>query len=138
MAIFQVSAKLGSSLLFEPVTNHPFLTFLLPFFAYGFILTVYRLFFSPLSAVPGPKLAAVTRLWILYHDYQDQRTDIVIDLHRKYGPVVRLAPNEVSFTSTTAVKDIYTGSGRESGFPKGKEIVAGLLARNLTRILLVE
>ncbi|KAF3098978.1 hypothetical protein TWF102_004807 [Orbilia oligospora] len=119
MAIFQVSAKLGSSLLFEPVTNHPFLAFLLSFLAYGFILTVYRLFFSPLSAVPGPKLAAVTRLWILYHDYQDQRTDIVTDLHRKYGPVVRLAPNEVSFTSTIAVKDIYTGSGRESGFPKG-------------------
>ena len=120
MAIFQASAKLGSSILFESAANHPLLASLLVIFAYGLILTVYRLFFSPLSAVPGPKLAAVTRLWILYHDCKDRRTDTIVKLHRKYGPVVRLGPSEVSFTSTSAVKDIYTGAGRESGFPKGK------------------
>ncbi|KAK6503235.1 hypothetical protein TWF481_008264 [Arthrobotrys musiformis] len=119
MAIFQISTKLGSSVIAEAAISHPLLALSLSCFAYGVALAVYRLFFSPLSTVPGPKLAAVTRLWILYHDYKDQRTDIVIELHRKYGPVVRLGPNEVSFTSTSAVKDIYTGTGREGGFPKG-------------------
>ncbi|KAK6536708.1 hypothetical protein TWF281_000928 [Arthrobotrys megalospora] len=119
MAILQISTKLGSSILFESVVSNPLSSLIIFIFISGITLTVYRLFLSPLSAVPGPTLAAVTRLWILYHDYQDQRTDTIIKLHRKYGPVVRLSPNEVSFTSTSAVKDIYTGASRESGFPKG-------------------
>ena len=37
-------------------------------------------------------------------------------LHQKYGPVVCLAPNEVSFTSLAAVREIYSSGG--SGFDK--------------------
>ncbi|KAK6355034.1 hypothetical protein TWF696_004160 [Orbilia brochopaga] len=82
-------------------------------------VTIYRLYLSPLSVVPGPRLAAVTGLWILYRDYKGQRTKVITELHSVYGTAIRIGPNEVSFTSTTAVKDIYTGAGREGGFPKG-------------------
>lgn len=37
-------------------------------------------------------------------------------LHKKYGPVVRIAPNEVSFASLEAVKEIYASGG--SGYDK--------------------
>lgn len=36
-------------------------------------------------------------------------------MHSQYGDVVRLTPNEVSFASPAAVKDIYTSAG---GFVK--------------------
>ncbi|KAK6361451.1 hypothetical protein TWF730_005179 [Orbilia blumenaviensis] len=119
MAIFKIPIQLGGFVLLNSTVNNPLSTFVLLALVYGFTLATYRLLFSPLSAIPGPKLAAVTRLWILYHDYKNQRTDTITNLHKKYGPVVRIGPNEVSFTSTSAVKDIYTGSGREGGFPKG-------------------
>jgi len=37
-------------------------------------------------------------------------------LHLQYGPVVRIAPNEVSFTSPEAVKEVYCSGG--SGYDK--------------------
>ena len=40
---------------------------------------------------------------------------IFIDLHRKYGPVVRIAPNELSFASPQAARDILTAG---KGFDK--------------------
>lgn len=39
-----------------------------------------------------------------------------IDLHRKYGPVVRIAPNEYSLDDPAAVKAIY---GLGTTFTKG-------------------
>ena len=37
-------------------------------------------------------------------------------LHQEYGPVVRLAPNEISFSGLEAVKEIYASGG--SGYDK--------------------
>ncbi|KAK6539585.1 hypothetical protein TWF694_009795 [Orbilia ellipsospora] len=104
--------------ILEKYPLYPLLTFL-SFAVYCVGLVVYRLCLSPLSTIPGPKLAAATSWWILYHDYKNKRTDTITNLHRRYGPTVRIGPNEVSFTSATAVKDIYSGASRESGFPKG-------------------
>jgi hypothetical protein len=50
-----------------------------------------------------------------YRTYQYHRT--AIQLHSKYGKVVRIAPNEVSVGDPEAVKIIY---GAQSKFPKGK------------------
>ncbi|KXH28572.1 cytochrome P450 [Colletotrichum nymphaeae SA-01] len=43
-------------------------------------------------------------------------TKYIHTLHQQYGPVVRIAPNEVSFTSYEAVKEIYCSGG--SGYDK--------------------
>lgn len=38
----------------------------------------------------------------------------MLEFHQQYGPVVRLAPGELTYTTATAVKDIYGGrSGRK-------------------------
>lgn len=45
-------------------------------------------------ATPGPWIAQSTRLWLSYAiDFRNYHK-INIDLHRIYGPVVRILPNE--------------------------------------------
>jgi hypothetical protein len=69
------------------------------------------LLFSPIPAtVPGPLLARLTSKWILLVDLSGARAATVDALHKKYGPVVRLAPNELSFSSVECIKPIY-GAG---------------------------
>lgn len=39
-------------------------------------------------------------------------------LHERYGPIVRLAPNELSFIDAQAWQDIYTHHQGRPNFPK--------------------
>ncbi|RYP65630.1 hypothetical protein DL769_006261 [Monosporascus sp. CRB-8-3] len=67
-----------------------------------------NLLLSPIPAtVPGPIIARLTKKWILFVDLSGSRARTIHDLHQKYGPVVRLAPNELSFASLQSVKAIY-------------------------------
>lgn len=70
----------------------------------------WSLFFSPLARIPGPKSFAFSRLTLAYEDYKGTRTRKLNELHRKYGPVVRVGPNEVAFDSLSALRTIY-GAG---------------------------
>ena len=56
---------------------------------------VYPFFTSPLANVPGPKLNAITGWYMIYIDFTKQRTWYIHNLHQKYGPIVRIGPNEV-------------------------------------------
>ncbi|CCF34970.1 cytochrome P450 [Colletotrichum higginsianum] len=71
---------------------------------------------SPLLKVPGPGLSRFTSVVLRWHEFGANRTLYIHSLHLKYGPVVRIAPNEVSFTSYEAVKEIYGSLG--SGYDK--------------------
>ncbi|KAI4862728.1 cytochrome P450 [Hypoxylon rubiginosum] len=73
-------------------------------------LVIYRLYLHPLAKVPGPKLAAITSLWYVYQTRQGRMLVLNRNLHKKYGPSVRISPNEVSFDSEEAFQAIYTGS----------------------------
>ncbi|RDX48819.1 cytochrome P450 [Lentinus brumalis] len=77
---------------------------------------LYRLRFSPLARLPGSTLCALTRLPLMYHEFCGNRRKFVHALHLQYGPVVRIAPNEVAFASREAAKEIYTSGG--SGYDK--------------------
>ncbi|KAI3390494.1 hypothetical protein diail_9506, partial [Diaporthe ilicicola] len=74
---------------------------------YSTLRLVYNAFFHPLSKFPGPILYGTSRLPYLYHMARGDLTFTLLPLHEKYGPVVRIAPDELSFTHPDAWKDIY-------------------------------
>ncbi|KAI1496679.1 cytochrome P450 [Biscogniauxia marginata] len=68
-----------------------------------------------LNKYPGPFLASLTDLWRLW-DVYCQRPELTHQrLHAKYGDVVRLGPNTLSFADPKALKAIY---GLNKGFVK--------------------
>jgi hypothetical protein len=71
---------------------------------------IYLRFFSPLSAIPGPFSASVSRLWLLKHSWDGDMHRTMIRLHAKHGKLVRTAPDEVSVSDLSAIKKIY-GAG---------------------------
>ncbi|KAA8641317.1 uncharacterized protein ATNIH1004_001985 [Aspergillus tanneri] len=81
------------------------------------LVGIYRLTLHPLAKYPGPKLAAVTRLWHSYlctrrHRFQPFHAGT----HETYGPVLRIAPDEVLFTPSRAWDDILRRApGSEDG-----------------------
>lgn len=54
---------------------------------YGILLVVYRLYFSPIAAIPGPKLAASTEWYEFYYSIlkNGQFGHAVERMHEKYG-----------------------------------------------------
>jgi hypothetical protein len=70
-------------------------------------LLVYRLYLSPLARFPGPTLAAATILPKLWHQAGGTSIKWINSLHLKYGPIVRVGPDEMSFIDSQAWQDIY-------------------------------
>ena len=58
------------------------------------IIAIHRLFFHPLAAFPGPKLAAITVLYEAYYDVWKGGKYIfkVSELHRTYGKIPKSSP----------------------------------------------
>jgi hypothetical protein len=78
------------------------------------VLFLDTFIFSPLRSVPGPVSFAFTKWRLAYEDWRGRRTRTIARLHSKYGPAVRIGPNEVSFNSLSALKTIY-GPGSRFG-----------------------
>lgn len=74
------------------------------------------LVFSPLAQIPGPKSFAATSWTLAREDYKGTRTRKIHRLHEEYGAAVRVGPNEISFNSLTALRQIY-GAGSVFGRP---------------------
>ncbi|KAK8080117.1 Cytochrome P450 monooxygenase alt3 [Apiospora hydei] len=73
---------------------------------------LYNVFLHPLRAYPGPKLWATSRLpWVLA-SLRSELAWSLLALHERYGPVVRIAPDELSYTGTgDSWKTIYGRRG---------------------------
>ncbi|KAI0008985.1 cytochrome P450 [Xylariaceae sp. FL0662B] len=78
---------------------------------------IYNLYFHPLANYPGPFWARASTLWRFWSSLSGQFHRIIEDSHRKYGPVFRVGPNELSFASATAYKTIY---GTKNPAPKNE------------------
>ncbi|KAK8861950.1 cytochrome P450 [Apiospora arundinis] len=75
--------------------------------AYGLTRAVYNARFHPLSNYPGPRLAAVTDIWWAYIRATGRYPWKVEDALKRYGDIIRIAPNELIFITPKAAKDIY-------------------------------
>ncbi|RYP62235.1 hypothetical protein DL769_007389 [Monosporascus sp. CRB-8-3] len=67
---------------------------------------IYSLYLHPLSKYPGPRLWAITRIPYAFYLQKGRLPQTVKALHDKYGTIVRIAPDELSFTEGSAWKDI--------------------------------
>ncbi|KAK4555707.1 hypothetical protein LTR86_007460 [Recurvomyces mirabilis] len=109
-----------SSLLWYPESRPVALVGLVVLLPVLFVLgkVIYQLYVHPLSKIPGPRINAISRIPYIRHLLAGTTVDNVNALHAKYGDVVRVSPNEVSFTSIdTAHQDIY---GFRTGKSKGR------------------
>lgn len=66
----------------------------------------WRRFLSPLRDVPGPFWASLTRLWHVKIIIDGNQNEQLRDAHERYGPFVRMAPNEVSVSHPDGVKKL--------------------------------
>lgn len=64
--------------------------------------------FDPLRKIPGPLPARFSRLWMVKHSFQGDMHRTMIELHQKYGKLVRTGPREVSVSDLAAIKKIYS------------------------------
>ncbi|RYP75705.1 hypothetical protein DL771_002192 [Monosporascus sp. 5C6A] len=76
--------------------------------AYAAARCFYLLYFHPLARFPGPRIAAVSNVWYAYHWLSGRYPWATEDVLRKYGDVVRIAPNELLFVTPQAFTDIYS------------------------------
>lgn len=80
---------------------------------------VYNAYLHPLRKIPGPFLAGATELWRTRKYAGGNWHQDILDLHRQYGPVVRVSPNEVSFVDRAALEQVYghsTGTRKTSWY----------------------
>lgn len=80
---------------------------------YKFI--VYPAFISPLSKIPHAHWTApFSPLWILWTRFSCHENRDLHAAHLKLGPVIRIAPNELSINDVEGLRKVYAG-----GFEKG-------------------
>jgi benzoate 4-monooxygenase len=82
--------------------------------AYSFVLPYFTVNGS-LRGIPAPPTASVSNLWLFWTVREGNRYAVVDEVHKKLGPVVRIAPNHVSIADVDAINTIY---GHGNGFLK--------------------
>ncbi|CZR51463.1 related to trichodiene oxygenase cytochrome P450 [Phialocephala subalpina] len=75
--------------------------------------------FHPCHQIPGPKLAASSYLYEFYFDFikWGRYINEIQRMHEKYGPIVRINPDEVHCTDPNFIDEIYPVSGRKRNKP---------------------
>ncbi|KAK5056690.1 hypothetical protein LTR84_012222 [Exophiala bonariae] len=102
-------------------SSYIFLTLGSFFVLYCVAYISYYRYIHPLSRYPGPFVASFTNFWKVYQLWTSHLPDNLIKVHQKYGSVVRVGPNDLSFNSAEAVTQIYK-AGRDmpkTGFYEG-------------------
>lgn len=69
----------------------------------------------PLYKYPGPLVAKVSKFWMMRITAKGKMNNYVKSLHDRYGPYVRISPNEISCIDVSVMQDIFG----PSGMPKG-------------------
>ncbi|KAI4157454.1 MAG: hypothetical protein LQ342_008264 [Letrouitia transgressa] len=121
------------------------LSWLVPilFFTWLIGLGVYRVYFSSLARIPGPRLAALTTWYQGYYDVfcRGQYVWRIKEMHTRYGPIVRINPHEIHINDPEFIDEIFAGPSkprdkyrwisRMLGTPRG---LAGTLPHDVHRI----
>ncbi|KAF3768154.1 cytochrome P450 [Cryphonectria parasitica EP155] len=98
---------------------------------------------GPLTDFPGPKLAGLTYWYECYHDIirPGQYVFKIKELHARYGPIIRMGPDDISISDPDFVDTIYApgpGHKRDKNVRQIKALginssVGGSIAHDLHR-----
>ena len=77
---------------------------------YAILWVLYTRTLHPLSHIPGPFWASVSQIWNVYHVFQGDMDTVQRALHRQYGLLVRIAPDEVICADPGSIRTIYPTS----------------------------
>ncbi|KAL2062573.1 hypothetical protein VTL71DRAFT_5645 [Oculimacula yallundae] len=97
--------------IFDSPLNFRLLSYLLvPISLYYLYGIAYRLYISPVSSFPGPRLAALTFAYEFYYDIVQNGQYIweIQRLHEKYGPIVRINPYEIHISDTEFFDTLFS------------------------------
>lgn len=75
--------------------------------AYVLAWAIYNRYFHPLKDFPGPFWASITPLWYFRAVRYGRGPDYQLPIHKKYGNIVRILPNQVQIMDATAVPIVY-------------------------------
>ena len=113
--------------------------------AYQLVLAyaIYNAFVHPLRRYPGPLLWRSFRFPYVISTQRGELHKHLKDFHTRYGPIVRCAPNELSYADAAAWKDIYASrpghlpfQRNQSWFKKMRpdevRLVEAILAKSFT------
>jgi cytochrome P450 len=67
----------------------------------------YQAYLHPLAGIPGPSSARFSGSWRNTRLSRGTWHDDILKLHRKYGRVIRVAPNEVAIVDAKTMKQLY-------------------------------
>ncbi|KAF2735645.1 cytochrome P450 [Polyplosphaeria fusca] len=81
---------------------------------YSIYLAIKRLYFSPLTKFPGPKFPAASGWYEFYYDCWKNGKYIyeIEKMHQKYGPIVRVNPDELSIHDASFYNEIYVAESK--------------------------
>ncbi|KAF2732406.1 cytochrome P450 [Polyplosphaeria fusca] len=96
--------------------------FLIATLSYALLYGLYNIFLHPLRKIPGPLL----RRAYAWPNHLDAIYGVLTfnlnSIHKKYGPIVRVGPNELSYTDSRAYKPIYASHSQSTeGFSEMKK-----------------
>jgi hypothetical protein len=105
---------LRSTVNMEIITSSYAPVIVLLFVVLGVSLQLLRTWWR-LRHIPGPFLASITNFQRMSWISTKRAHSILQEIHEKYGEVVRIGPNMVSFSNPDAIPTIYP---MRTGFPK--------------------
>lgn len=68
---------------------------------------IYAFWLSPLRHFPGPKLWAISRIPLNVSVLRGYNHLDILALHDRYGPAIRISPDELAFNTPQSFRDIY-------------------------------
>ncbi|PCH44767.1 cytochrome P450 monooxygenase [Wolfiporia cocos MD-104 SS10] len=99
--------------LLAPLNLHPAaLLLLIPAAVLAVHFVPYLLDPHGIRSYPGPFLAKLSDAWLGWVAAKGHRSEVVHQLHQRYGTFVRIAPNHVSISDPDALSEVYAhGNG---------------------------
>ncbi|KAL4941989.1 hypothetical protein BDV06DRAFT_235709 [Aspergillus oleicola] len=102
----------------------------------GYLISIafFRLFLHPLANFPGPRLAALTSWYEFYYNVLKGGRFLweIERLHQRYGPVVRINPDELHIADPEFYHEIYSPPWKKQDKEKNYVRLGGQAGSTLT------